>query len=188
MRFLVILVIIALLAAGYHFSETDTLIRAGFYSGNGDKMSLVALAAIGLLGARYEGDAWVIAAVGFAGAMAAAALTSVLDLKQLNILIAVSLLAIGLVGAWGSKPHMAYIAVVAAVVGLIHGHAIVDGARSAAQAKYLAGFAMASGATILIGTAIGQWADRLSSGVSTKLSAGVAGVGAYLTARIFGLL
>lgn len=188
MRFLIILVIVLLLVAGYHFSDQDGLIRAGFYAGNNDKMSLVALAAIGLLGARYESDAWVIAAVGFAGAMAAAALTGVFDLKQMSILIAVSLLAIGLVGAWGSKPNMAYIAVIAAVVGLIHGHAIVDGSGSANKAKYLAGFAMATGATVLIGTAVGQWADKISSGVSTKLAAGVAGVGAYLTARIFGLL
>ena len=66
---LLIVLMAALIAAGYHFSQSDGVIRDGFYRPLAVATSLIALAAIGLLAGRYADDGWIIAAVGFAAAM-----------------------------------------------------------------------------------------------------------------------
>lgn len=190
MRFLLLLIIAAaLIAGGYHLSQGDGAISAGFYRPLAVSVSLIALGAIGLLAGRYADDGWVIAGVAFAAAMGAAALTPRgLELPEERMLTVVTLLAIGLLGAWDRKPGMAYIAIAAALAGATHGHALTDGLGVASNAKFLAGFAMGGGACILIGMALAQGADRINGGLSTKLAAGVAGVGAFLTLGHFGVI
>lgn len=186
---LIIVVAAALIAAGYHLGQGDRVIAAGFYRPLDVAVSLIALAAIGVLAGRYANDGWIIAAVGFAAAMGAAALTPQgLELPRERELTVVTLLAIGLLGAWSKKPQMAYIAIAVGLAGATHGHALTDGVGGASNAKYLAGFAMGSGAAILAGMAIAQGADRMDGSISMKIAAGVAGIGTYLTARQFGVL
>lgn len=188
MRFVGILIIaVALAAAGYHFSQQGGPLAAGYYRPLNAQLGILALLSLGVLVSRLADKAVLGALIGFGAMIAAAAATPRgLALPEGRALLPMTLLIVGVVGAMIAKPNFLLAAAALALGGLAVGNHLA--VRGADQTMILTGLALSGGAAILAGWALSEAAERAQAGMAGRLAAGVAGVGLYLTLGYFGLL
>lgn len=178
-----------LVALGWNLAQSGGMFAAGFYRPLDTRYSLLALAAMGLLATRIGERGWAPALVGLAAVVGAAALTPQgFRLPEVWLLTVGGLLVLGLLGALDKGPGPFTGALVLAVAGLAHGQLMTQGVAGAKETQFLAGLALGVAAVLMIAMAVAEGAEQMSKGSGAKLSAGVAGVGAYLTAGHFNLL
>lgn len=149
---------------------TPSTFMEGLLSGVGHPIigmdHLAALLAGGLIAARFGRAftlpaAWLVAMVAGVGLHLAA-----VDLPLAETLVALSVVALGVVAAVRPTLPLAAAASLFAVAGLIHGHVLAEmiiGAETTPLAAYLAGLALVQGA-VMAGVALA--AQRLWAGVT----------------------
>lgn len=149
---------------------TPATLMEGLLSGFGHPVigidHLAALLAVGLIAARFGRAfalpaAWLVAMVAGVGLHLAA-----IDLPIAETLVALSVVALGVVAAVRPTLPLATAAGLFAVAGLIHGHVLAEmivGAEATPLAAYLAGLVAVQGA-IMAGVAL--LAQRLWAGVT----------------------
>lgn len=188
MRFVGILIIaVALAAAGFHFSQQFGPLGAGFNRPLGSPYGVATLLALGILVSRLADKAILGALIAFATVMAAAAATPYgLTLPEGRALLPLTLFAVGLVGAFISTPPFALAATALALGGVALGHHLA--VRGQEQTLILTGLALSVSAGIMAGWALAEAGDKIKSGVAGRLAAGVAGVGLFLSLRYFGVI
>jgi urease accessory protein len=149
---------------------TPATLMEGLLSGFGHPVigmdHLAALLAVGLIAARFGRaftlpGAWLLAMAAGVGLHLAA-----IDLPLGEALVALSVVALGVVAAVRPNLPLAAAASLFAVAGLIHGHALAEmivGAETTPLAAYLAGLVAVQGA-IMAGVSLA--AQRLWAGVA----------------------
>lgn len=143
---------------------------------------LAALVAVGLIAARF-GRAFTLPAAWLAAMVAGVAIhLAAIDLPLGESLVALSVVALGVVAAIRPNLPLAAAAGLFAVAGLIHGHALAEmiiGAEPTPLAAYLAGLVVVQGAIM---AAIALAAQRLWAGVTTAAPAQLRMAGAAVAA------
>lgn len=189
MRFVVLAVsMAALVAVIIHFGGANDAFAQGVNRPFARLISMMAFFAVGLIGWRLGAGGLVAVMIGVvAGALLSAFLTGRgLDLPEMRIAGPLALVLAGAAASWPGSISSGAAVLIAALVGVTHGHLLSDGLTAAQDLSFLGGVGIGCAALALGGCLTGEAVSRVVSGLGERLGAALAGVGLYLMAGALG--
>ena len=189
-RFVVLVVAMAaLVAVVLHFGGQSDAFAIGVDRPFQRPVSIMAFAAVGLIGWRLGSGGLIAVLVGVIGGAALAAFLTGhgLELPETRLAGPIALAMAGTLAAWPTRILSGVSLLVSALVGITHGHLLSDGFAAAQELAFLGGVAVGAAALTLGGCLAGEALGKLIDGLGERLGAGLAGVGVYLTLLAAGI-
>lgn len=191
MRFAVLTVAMAaLVAVILHFGGQNDAFAIGVDRPFQRAVSIMAFFAVGLIGWRLGSGGLIAVLVGVIGGAALAAFLTGhgLELPETALAAPAALALAGTLAAWPTRILSGVSLLIAALVGITHGHLLSDGFAAAQELTFLAGVAVGAAALALGGCLAGEALGKLVDGLGERLGAGLAGIGVYLTLGVAGVI
>lgn len=191
MRFLVLgVAMAAAVAVIIHFGGQSDAFALGVDRPFQRAVSMMAFFAVGLIGWRLGAGGSIAVLIGVIGGAAIAAFLTGrgLELPEMGLIAPIALALSGALAAWPTRLSSGLSLVVAALVGITHGHLLSDGFAAAQDLMFLGGVAIGVSALTLGGCLIGEAAGKLLDGLGERIGAALAGVGVYLTLIAAGVI